>query len=114
MSDADYIKQIEKANSKLTEIAAIDRQQFDMLTDKYDALVEAMEKRLEDIIDHSKKIETFLSYSANKKGNIEYSKKAVDQHRSMANTIRQNIEGALDDIQESRNNILWKPTYDGI
>jgi predicted nuclease with TOPRIM domain len=114
MSDADYIKQIEKANSKLTEIAAIDRQQFEMLTEKYDALVEAMENHMEDMLNEAKSIETFLSYSANKKGNVEYSKRSVEQHRSKATGIVRHIEGILDDIDKSKGNRLWKPTYDGI
>lgn len=103
MSDSDYIKQLEKANSKLTEMAAIDRQELEMFEEKYDNIVDLLDRTLEDISDNVNKVQIFLSYPPNKKGNVMYSQKSLTEHvHALSSSIRM-LESLKADIEKIKN-----------
>jgi hypothetical protein len=103
MGDADYIKQLEKANSKLTEMAAIDRQELEMFEEKYDLIIELLDAHLEDIADNVDKVKIFLSYPPNKKGNVIYSQKSLTEHAHSLSAAAHKIETLKVDIEKIKN-----------
>jgi len=103
MSDTDYIKQLEKANSKLTEMAAIDRQELEMFEEKYDLIVDLLDKALEDIADNVNKVQVFLSYPPNKKGNVTYSQKSLTEHVHALSASAHMIDSLKADIEKIKN-----------
>lgn len=103
MSDAEYIKVLEKANSKLTEIAAIDRQQLGMFQERYDELVKTVKAELQRMESGLKEVETFLSYPANKHGNIQYSEKSVRHHNWEVRTVQDAVKRLKEATENNKN-----------
>lgn len=89
--DSLYIKRIESENLRVMSVVNIERDELLRRQEKYDKFISFLESSIEHSDKELESVITFLSYPANKKGNIQYSKNSVGQHSHRLSAVLHNI-----------------------
>jgi len=98
--DAKYIKKLEKDNLHIMSSLNIERDELRMNIDRYDEFINDVISKSEKEILRLNKVKTFLSYPANKKGNIQYSKKSVENHEFEIRCVIESIKSIQDNVSK--------------